>query len=66
MIERLANAIYWVGSGVAGLLLVSGIWVAFAKSDRPDALSAGIAVGLLGVLVYGGGWGMRFILTGRR
>ena len=68
MIERLANVLYWIGSGLAAILLIAGTSVfLFAGSSMNLADRIGISAFFLGfaLLSWLIGKASRYILAGK-
>lgn len=62
MIERLANVIYWVACGIAGLIAALAIVMAFGSpSEAIGILLAGAA---FAALAWAAGKAVRYILVG--
>lgn len=60
---RLGNALYWLGCGVAGLTVVSGIYWSF--QTEPQNTSMVTAAIVVGILIWGAARGLRYVLSGR-
>lgn len=64
-VTRLGSVIYWAASGVAILALgVAAYGLTFGTGD--ERLFVDWVLVISGVLVWLGGWALRYILTGKR
>ncbi len=64
MLAWLGDILYWLGCGIAALFLAIGVAsLVWGEGDRTTTVIFGF---LMAVLSWLAGWGLRYILTGRR
>jgi hypothetical protein len=66
VIDRLANVIYWLGIILAALLLAFAVEGVVTAPSGVDPFELAILQAGLAAFVYGFGWIIRYVLTGRR
>jgi hypothetical protein len=65
MIERLANVLYWMACGIAGLVQLGTLVIAATVTSKWDSVGV-IALGaVMASLAYLAGRAIRYVLVGR-
>ena len=63
MLERLGNALYWLGCILAAILIAVSVYV-FATDSTGLGIAMSIAYALTAVAVWLLGWVFRYVLSG--
>ena len=63
MLERLGNALYWLGCILAAILIAVSVYV-FATDATGLGIAMSIAYALTAVVVWLLGWVFRYVLSG--
>ena len=67
MLIPLGDVIYWIATACAVLWLGAGIWVYYINPDPPSEATF-VLLMFIGsaVLIYAGGWCVRYVISGKR
>lgn len=67
MAARLGDVFYWAGCAIAIVVTLTAAWTYVENSNKTGSALFALSISILyGGSAYGGGWALRYVLSGKK